>query len=67
MFSVVVLGAVTVGQLDQAVIVRQTGVRFPETPRTEEEEGKIIISHHIICAVGVNLLHIFIRGSNRQT
>lgn len=35
-FFVVVLGAVTVGQLDQAVVVRQTRVRFPETPRTEE-------------------------------
>lgn len=40
-FFVVVLGAVAVGQLDQAVVVRQTGVRFPETPRTEVAERKI--------------------------
>lgn len=33
---VVVLRAVTVGQLDQAVVVRQPGVRFTETPRAEE-------------------------------
>lgn len=39
MLFVVVLGAVTVGQLDQAVVVRQTGVRFPETPRTEVANG----------------------------
>lgn len=39
-FFVVVLGAVTVGQLDQAVVVRQTGVCFPETPRTKVAEGK---------------------------
>lgn len=36
MLFVVVLGAVTVGELDAAVIVRQAGVRFPETPRTKE-------------------------------
>ena len=35
---VVVLRAVTVGQLDQAVVVRQPGVRFPETPRPEEAD-----------------------------
>ena len=37
---VVVLGAVSVGELEQAVVVRQTGVRFPEAPRTEMKEGK---------------------------
>lgn len=31
---VVVLGTVAVGQLDQAVVVRQTGVCFAETPRS---------------------------------
>lgn len=36
---IVVLGAVTVGQLDQAVVVRQTGVLLPETPRAESRNG----------------------------
>lgn len=34
---VVVLGAVAVGQLDQAVVVGQVRVRLPQTPRAEEE------------------------------
>lgn len=38
MFFVVVAGAVTVGQQDQAVVIRQTGVRFSETPRTVESQ-----------------------------
>lgn len=39
-FLVVVLRAVTVGQLDHAVVVRQMGVCFPETPRTDVAERK---------------------------
>lgn len=35
---IVVLGAVGVRQLDQAVIVRQVGVGLAETPRTSRDE-----------------------------
>lgn len=40
MLFVVVLGAFTVAQLDQAVVVGQSGVCFPETPRTETTDEK---------------------------
>lgn len=36
---VVVLGAIHVRQLDQAVIVRQVGVGLAETPRPQETKG----------------------------
>lgn len=38
MFFVVVLRALTVGQLDQTVVVRQMGVCFTETPRPKGAE-----------------------------
>lgn len=53
---VVVLGAVVVGELDQAVVVRQAGVRLPETPRPTVAEKKggggrkyIYGGNHITC------------------
>jgi len=47
-FFVVVLGAVTVGELDQAIVVRQAGVRFPKTPSTDVVERKSRIKDHIV-------------------
>lgn len=38
MLLVVVLGAVGVGELDQAVVVRQQRVGLTQTPGAEEEE-----------------------------
>lgn len=50
MLFVVVLGAVAVRQLDQAVIVRQVGVGLSETPRPQKTNEKI---------QGKNTLHFF--------
>lgn len=40
-FFIVVLRAVTVNQLNQAVVVRQTRVRFTQTPGSEGERGVV--------------------------
>lgn len=42
MLLIVVLGAVVVRQLDQAVVIRQVGVGLAETPRPQKTDDEKI-------------------------